>query len=344
MADPRRNSRDTVTDRLTARPESFDFHQAVRLLERASGHRIGTDTPPHAEPVQITVPPSLSFPPTAVMELMLGNSGKPAKLGVAFEGLTGPNGILPQHYTVLAQRRARAKDTTFRDFLDVFHHRLLSLRMRVWEKGHLPAAHEANPEAAAGTRIVRAIAGVGIPGLRERTEFEDDAFLEFAALFASRPPTAAGLERVLQGYFGWPVGVEEFVGQWLYLDADNRTVLPSGQHPAGRNIQLGQDAVVGRRVWDVRNKVRVRLGPLGFSAFQSLQPGGDAREAVAELARAYVGVEFDLEVNPVLAAESVPLLALDPDEIDGPRLGRTAWVTTHGVPSPATDSRFMVTA
>jgi type VI secretion system protein ImpH len=215
--------------------------------------------------------------------------------------------------------------------------------MRVWEKGHLPAAHEADPEAAGGTVAVRAVAGVGTAGLRGRAAFPDDVFLEFAALFAARPPTAAGLERVLRGHFGWPVTVEEFVGQWLYLDAENRTVLPTADAPTGRNTQLGRDAVVGRRVWDVRNKVRIRLGPLDFPAFQSLQPGGAARAAMADLARAYVGAEFDLEVNPLLGADAVPPLALDPDEIGGPRLGRTAWVASHGFAGPVADARYAVT-
>jgi len=344
MADPRREPRGTVTDALAAAPETFDFHQAVRLLERAAGRRVGTDTLPAAEPVYISVPPSLNFPRSAIVALTPVAGQSAPRLGITFAGLTGPNGILPQHYTALAMRRARAKDTTLRDFLDVFHHRLFSLQMRVWEKGHLPAAHEADPNGAAGTVAVRAVAGVESPALRGRTAFADDAFLEYAALFAARPPSAAGLERVLRGYFGWPVTVEEFVGQWLYLDAENRTALPSVTDPAGRNAQLGYDAVLGRRVWDVRNKVRIRLGPLDFPAFQSLQPGGDARAAVSDLARAYVGAEFDLEMNPVLMADAVPPLELNPDEIDGPRLGRTCWVASHGVPTPATDARFEVTA
>ena len=60
MADPRREPRGSVTDALTAAPQRFDFHQAVRLLERAAGRRVGTDTLPAAEPVQIAVPPGLT--------------------------------------------------------------------------------------------------------------------------------------------------------------------------------------------------------------------------------------------------------------------------------------------
>jgi len=43
---------------------------------------------------------------------------------------------------------------------------------------------------------VRAVAGFGLPTLRDRTAVPDDLFVHFAGLFARRPPTAAGLECV----------------------------------------------------------------------------------------------------------------------------------------------------
>ena len=79
------------------------------------------------------------------------------------------------------------------------------------------------------------------PALRDRTAVDDDTFLHFAGLFARRPPTAAGLELVLSGYFGWPVAVEQFAGQWLYLDAENRTQLGTADRPHGMNARLGHD-------------------------------------------------------------------------------------------------------
>ncbi len=330
-----------VTAQLVKQPQRFDFHQAVRLLERLAGKRVGTDAPFADDPVSLNVTPSLTFSPAAISKFARPADGPP-ELTVPFGGLTGPDGVLPQHYTALLQERARAKDNTFRDFLDLFHHRLLSLRVRAWEKANLPVAHEAAPDADAGTDVLRAVAGFGTPGLHDRTPVGDDTFLHFAGLFAHRPPTAAGLELVLSGYFGWPVEVEPFAGQWLYLQAENRTQLGTTDRPQGLNARLGYDTVAGRRVWDVQHKVRVRVGPLDFAAFQSLRPGGGARAELEALARVYAGTEFDVEVVPVLAADAVPGFTLDADEVDGPQLGGNVWVLSHNAGRPAADATFAV--
>jgi type VI secretion system protein ImpH len=341
MADTGRGPGGAVTARLSAEPQRFDFHQAVRLLRRLTGRGVGDDTPPGAEPVRLRVLPSLNFSAAAISKFTPAAADSPPELTVPLAGLTGPNGVLPQHYTALVQQRLRAKDTTLRDFLDLFHHRLLSLQVRAWEKERLPVAHEADPDSAAGTTALRSFAGIGTPGLQDRSAFDDAAFLHFCGLFARRPPTASGLEQVLGGYFGWPVVVEQFVGQWVYLDEENRSRLPDADHPLGRNAGLGREVVIGRRVWDVQSKIRVRVGPLDLPAFQSLQIGGAAREAFGQLARVYVGGEFDLEVNPLLAADAVPPFALEPDEIGGPRLARNVWLGSHAPARPAADSRFL---
>ncbi len=52
---------------------------------------------------------------------------------VRFFGLFGPNGPLPIHLTEYAhERQLQAKDNTFVEFCNVFHHRLLSLFYRAW--------------------------------------------------------------------------------------------------------------------------------------------------------------------------------------------------------------------
>ena len=52
---------------------------------------------------------------------------------VNFMGLFGPNAPLPLHITDYARdREANAKDETLTAFLNVFHHRLISLFYRAW--------------------------------------------------------------------------------------------------------------------------------------------------------------------------------------------------------------------
>ncbi len=66
----------------------------------------------------------------------------PHQMIVGFFGLTGPKGVLPSYYHRLLRRRLRARDRVFRDFLDVFNHRAISLFYRAWVKYRLPIAYE----------------------------------------------------------------------------------------------------------------------------------------------------------------------------------------------------------
>jgi type VI secretion system protein ImpH len=124
-------------DELAAGPGRFDFFQAVRLLERLAGAdgrpAVGGDAPPDREAVHFRVQPALRFPAGPVAKVFTPDAGDPPEMWVTFGGLTGPDGILPQHYTALLLTRHRLKDATLRDWLDLFHHRALSLLVRAWE-------------------------------------------------------------------------------------------------------------------------------------------------------------------------------------------------------------------
>jgi type VI secretion system protein ImpH len=75
--------------------------------------------------------------------------------------------------------------------------------------------------------------------LAGRSAVPDDTFLFYSGLLARQLRTATGLEQILAEYFGWPVRVEQLHGQWFYLDADNRAVLPAGGG-LGANTNLGR--------------------------------------------------------------------------------------------------------
>ena len=336
--------------RLFAAPGRFDFFQAVRLLERLAvadgGAAVGGDTAPEQEAVHFRVLPALHFAEGPVAKATPGGEDRVPELTVTFGGLTGPDGILPQHYTALVIARQRLKDTTLRDWLDLFHHRLLSLFTRAWEKNRWPAVidrrrAEGKPGDDAISTAAFAVAGFGTPGLRERMGVHDDATVFYAGFLSRQPRPATGLEQILGEYFGWLVKVEQLCGQWLYLDAENKAEMPTAT-TSGKNMSLGRDVVIGRRVWDVQSKVRVVVGPVDGAAFRGLLPGGDAREPLCEWVRLYLGLEFDAEVQVVLAPDAVPWTVLEYDEANGPRLGLNTWVRSHNFGQPVGDVRFAV--
>jgi type VI secretion system protein ImpH len=342
---------------LQSAPAKFDFFQAVRLLERLAAERggvaLGGDAAPDQEALRCQALTSLRFPEGPVAKLTPASNAGPPRLWAAFGGLTGPDGILPQHYTALILARQRLKDTTLRDWLDLFHHRILSLFMRAWEKNRWPAVLDrakaecsTHPSAearrdAAATTAAYSFAGYGTPGLRGRLSLPDEVAVYYSGFLSRLPRSAVGLQQVLEDYFEWPAAVEQLCGQWLYLDEENKAGMPTATAP-GRNTCLGRDVVIGRRVWDVQSKVRVIVGPVDGSAFRSLLPDGDARRPFGELVRLSLGLEPDVEVQIVLAPDAVPWSALEYDEANGPRLGWNTWVRTHNFGTPVGDVRFAV--
>ena len=354
MAAENRREDTGLSGQLFREPYRFDFFQAVRLLEWIRGararedprwlrHPVGRDRLADQEVVRFRALPSLVFPASAVSQIRQPARDSapewelpPPEMIVAFLGLTGPQGVLPHHYTGLLLRRLRDRDHALRDFLDLFNHRLVSFFYRAWEKYRLPFAYERSKLVPAGqeedlaTRALYSLVGLGTLGLRGRLEIDDEAFLFFSGHFAHYPRSAIALECLLEDYFEVPVSVRQLQGQWLCLAVEDQALMPCPTHPLGRNNQLAVDLVIGERVWDVQSKFRLRLGPLSYPEFCRLMPNGDGLRPLCQLTRSYVGAEFDFDVQAVLKAQEVPWCRLGADGPDRPYLGWTTWVRCQG--------------
>ena len=115
-----------VAASLEREPYTFEFFQAVRLLARMYPGRqvVGRFTRPPEEVVHFGANPEVSFPPSQINSLELGEDS-PAFMRVNFMGLTGPLGVLPLAYSQFVLERLRARDRTLRDFFDIFNHRMI---------------------------------------------------------------------------------------------------------------------------------------------------------------------------------------------------------------------------
>jgi type VI secretion system protein ImpH len=327
----------------------FDFFQAVRLLERLYADRqpVGRDAAPSQEVVRFAAHLSLSFPPSEIHELAPSADGTtPARMTVAFLGLTGPHGVLPRHYTELLLERARLKDHTLREFLDLFNHRLTALFFRAWEKYRVAIGYERATTRKEGydqfTLALFDLIGLGTAGLRGRLQVDDDAFLYYAGLLAQQPRSATALAGVLTDYLGVPVHVAQLRGRWLPMPAESYSRLGSPDPRTGllrddANNVLGVNALIGSRVWDQQAGFRLRLGPLSFAQLSDLLPSGDVFRPFVQLARFFVGQEFDFDVQFVVKAAEVPGCRLGDEGARAPRLGWSTWLKTDPFSRDAED-------
>lgn len=316
----------TPVERLAKDPTVFGFFQAVRLLEREFPDRtpVGRFADPGSEVARFTVHSALGFPPSELYDIEL-EEGKPTRLSLNFMGLTGPQGVLPHRYTLTVIERLRERDRTLRDFLDVFHHRLVSLFYAAWEKHHFLVAHERDQKDQLGRHLADLIGLLGEEQPAELRVIRREALLYYTGLLMSRQRSALALEQLLEDFFGLPVEIDQFVGSWYPLEENVRTYIDDDPPPGTAPLGLG--SVVGDELWDQQARVRLRFGPLTRRQFDSFLPRGSAYKALRELTRAYGGDGMEFEVQLMLRRQEVtPTVLGDGQEL---RLGQGVWLKTR---------------
>lgn len=314
---------------MTGNATAYEFFQAVRLLGLWSPerHQVGDFSDPAEEAVRFSVAASLGFPASEIQAVEELPDGR-LRMTVNFMGLVGPQGVLPYQYTLLVGERLQRRDRGLRDFLDIFHHRILSLFYRAWEKSHFPVAYERDGRDPV-TRHVRDLVGLAVepPGGHpaEAPARDASALLFYAGLLLPQQRSALGLEQMIEGVFDVPVEVEQFVGEWYTPVGETQCVVTDDERVAG---QLGRGALVGDAVWDRQAKIRVRLGPLSRARYEEFLPGGRAHEELRQLTRFYGGEALEFGVQLVLARDEVPPCVLGADDGVGLPLGWSTWVRT----------------
>jgi type VI secretion system protein ImpH len=319
-------------DLLCAEGHRFEFFQAVRLLERSLPHRqpIGYFAAPDEEVVRFCAHLSAGFPPGPIYEIVAaGDDRESLQMVVAFMGLTGPMGVLPRHYTTWLFQRAQRRDHTLRAWLDIFNHRFVSLFYRAWEKYRFPFAYERAVRRQTGhdrfSQCLLALCSMGSSQVRSKLAIADETLMYYAGLFSRHPRSSSGLTSLLSDYFGVPVTVQQFVGRWLTIPAEERSRLSTG---ATHNI-LGSTTVLGQRVWQQHARFRLRLGPLSLDEYGQFLPTGDALRPLLQLTRLFVGHNRTFDLQLVLKRTEVPPCRLGATGSSAPRLGWTAWLPTR---------------
>ena len=358
MAPQGRREHPGLTGELLRSPERFEFAQAVRLLEHIGRERVkrdhsrdwgtvGHDFAAGNEIVRFLAHSSLRFPPGEISRLSEVDADSPSfEMVVTFLGTTGPSGVLPRHYTELLLERIKAKDTSLKDFLDLFNHRLVSLFHRAAQKYRVATDYERcrldDPEGTPdlASQALYSLVGLGTEGLRNRLAIIDEVFLHYSGHFAHQPRSAVALECLLSDYLEVAVQILQLQGQWLQLPEDDLAVMPSRLNPEGRNNRLGVDLMIGQRVWDIQSKIRIRTAPLTWVQFRSLMPDGSLLRPLSQLTRFYVGEELDFDVQAVLKADAVPPCRLSTEADPGPRLGWNTWIRSGPFPAPVDDAVF----
>ncbi|SPJ33585.1 type VI secretion system baseplate subunit TssG [Kushneria phyllosphaerae] len=339
MASKNRYSAPGLIDQARAEPWRFGFFQLVRLLRLhySRNGRIDPENRPHQDPLRFRSLLSLNFPPSEISDLRFesvpsGPAGDAplSEVQVTFMGLVGPSGVLPRPYTeLLINRHMEKRDDAAHAFMDFFSHRMTALFYEAWQKYRFHIEYERKGSAAFEDALLH------LTGLTRNTmtrTFADDdpaalrreLFDWFSGLWTQRPRNAGNLQAMLEYTFRQPCRVDSFSGRWITLARDQYTCL--GQS----NATLGESAIAGTRVRDYQSTFRITFGPLTLEAYKALLPGTEQYRRLVRMARFYVGIELDFQIELILDRSAIPEPQLGAN--GNACLGQLGWLTSGSRP------------
>ncbi|WP_281648666.1 type VI secretion system baseplate subunit TssG [Parendozoicomonas sp. Alg238-R29] len=355
------NNKHSVVNKLRTKPQKFDFFQAVRLLEAISqtekakeekfaDQPVAELAPPHRELVRFVASQSLSFSASDIARLKIQeqedlsdpDSRHQWLMEVTFMGLTGSQGVLPQPMTETVLKELKARNRGLRDFLDIFHHRTLSLFYRAWQKYQLPVHFERQKrleaealEPGANNDIyslaMKSLVGLGTNHVQNRMKLPDDVAAGMSGLLGRNVRSASALKSAILHHFGLKANIEQFVGEWYQIPEDLRTQLPGDvNRNRGVNNVLGQNAVLGEESWQIQSRFRVVLEPMSYKLYMTFLPGTRRLESMRSLVQLVAGTELDFEIHVRVKERELPPLQLSQRSDYYPMLGFNSRLENDG--------------
>lgn len=337
MADDDRHARsDLTTDPHPATaPEiaDMDFFELLRQLETAT-MRFGRAGSAGSEPARLAQQPRQAFAVSDLAGFQPGGQGRAPVVSVNLLGLIGPEGPMPLHLTrwIIARQSSRwfagadssgaTADTSFLDFINMLQHRMMALYWRAWADSRA-GVQIAHGDGGQVTAMMRAMAGIGLPGTRSDDARIDGSKLHHATSLSQEVRGPERLTSFLQSVLGVPVSLSEFVGVWLEIPEGLQTRIGL------RHNRLNDGAIVGERRFDRKSRAEIRLGPLTRAEFDRFSDDPLAKKRLRHALIFAQGNDIDFDIRLVLAASEVPRARLG-----ACRLGLSAWID----PMPGRDA------
>lgn len=305
---------------LREQPWNYDWFAIMRWLEahNPSFPRFGTAEHPGQEIVRISQKPSLNFEPAAISSFGNDAYGH-IRIEQPYFGLFGPNGPMPLHFTEFVWESSKySGDHALRAFLDMFHHRFALLFYRAWASVQATNSFD-RPGEDYYSRYTGSLIGQGESVFDDFDSVPGSAKRYMSGHLARLTRNPEGLASILKGFFECPFRIQEWMPQWLQLDATELTYL--GKETAAS--QLGQGAICGVSILDRQNCFRIHTGPLKLADYVKFLPGNKYFRQLRDWVRNYVGYEFSWDIRLVLRHDEVPALKLG---VATGRLGWTSWL------------------
>jgi type VI secretion system protein ImpH len=272
---------------LKARPETFSYFQALRLLSLAHASKFNSLMDLMRRDLSVRADTELGFPSSDLKSFEDGG-GLSAnfihRLTVTFMGLYGSASPLPPFYATDIMSEVLNDDNTCRDLMDIISLPSYRNHAEAYFHNHLPFRIVEEKDRLC-LEILYCFLGLGHKSLFKESgpPWRD---LPFIGLFARHARHSEGLLAYLTGRFG-------LKGAELKQCALRRVAIPADQRcrlggKVAESRQVGHGALLGGRVRDLRGKFQIILPVSDMDYLQKLMPGGALRREMEKAVNNYV--------------------------------------------------------
>lgn len=334
MAGQERHPADSVAEGLLSRipVHQLSFLSLVSLLERLTPEesRVGERGPPGAEAIRFRHDPSLAFSLRDVERIEARKLPRdPAdplsphrwvyEVTTTFLGLTGSASPLPSYFLEEIAQEDPSQPIQ-RDFLDLFHHRLIALLYRAVSSYALWSEQTSDLRDRWSCRLF-AILGFDRYEAPLESCVGPQHLLRLAPLMAGVARTPRSLGIALQEVLGDSLGegrvkIREFSGSWVEIENSARMRLGLANNHLARNVMLGT------RAFDRSDTFEIDIGPLTWGVYQRFLPDGDLRPLLDEVTKLFLRDSLEYRIKLRLAQGETPQMRLSGEG----RLGRDSWL------------------
>ena len=297
MAPESRRHTASLKQELFERASAFDFFQAVRLLHKLRPGRegVGRDADPARERC-VSAPTRRSCFGGDIREITAGESDARRDV-VKLIGIASPSsfGSLPNPTWRGPPPERQLKNPAMREFFDLFNHRLVALFYRAWERSRLPVL----PTSAWTTFESALFAVLGCSARRSTRACRSIRRACSRAPVSWRAPApASAIESIRRACSA----CRRVSCSSCRAGMRSTRATAAGRH---RERAVGVDLHLGEQVLLVQSRFRSRsaVRPQALS-----RSAADSSEfaALSSVVRLAAGVEFDFDVQILLAAAEVP--------------------------------------
>lgn len=303
----------------------YQLFQLLRILEARTptAPRLGERGPARSERIRLRPSTSLGFPCAQTVDIAEHadvDGGTRTVVTANITGLYGVGSPLPRSYAhqILLQDDDLPQQ---RDFLDLLHHRLLSLWYRAWRQHR----YEQMFRDEGGDPLSRSLLdllGVSPAATAQELGTEPIRLLRYLGILVGHTRPASGLETLLSEELNLPVRVESAPRRWVSLPKEHWPRLRANAPSA-----LGRDAVVGSRHLDRMGSLRLHIGPVDYKTLLDLWPQAQLHLRLVALARFYLRQPLELELHV-----QVPACEIHRMRLGGPHAGALGRPACAGPP------------